>query len=80
LTPELVEFLGGPPPGADAALFGGGGGAGKKPFNFANFVTNLNKILPLVTTLIGAFGGPKIPPITIPVPTGPSAAPPAGAQ
>jgi hypothetical protein len=73
LTPEVVELLGGD---AAAGLFGGGGGgAGKKPFNFGAFIDNLNKILPLITTLIGAFGGPKIPPITIPTPTSPTPTP-----
>lgn len=58
LTPEVVEMLSGEPAAAP--------GAARKPFNLGNFIANLNKILPLVTTLVGVFTGTPIPPITIP--------------
>jgi hypothetical protein len=40
-------------------------------FNPTKFIENVNAFLPLVLTLVGLFGGPKIPPITIPVPPPP---------
>jgi hypothetical protein len=77
LTPEFVAFVENYDAPHGAAALGGGQ---RKPFNLGNFLKNLNAIMAVVGPIIGVFTGVPIPPITIPVPTGPGAAPPAGAQ